>query len=254
MDASTTVDPIAALRPIYRNPDRASGETCAVCTTPTEYPTCWPCRQHRQMGLPLADLVVPLTYATKQSQAYTDVSVYKQLPSGPQVAAAKSRLLQLFYASISRHVSCLVANEPIRFVTHVPSTSGRPAPHPIDEFAQMFASDLQRISLRYAGVATEDRNARRLLNPAAFEVASGVPTGGHVLVLDDSWVTGGHAQSVAGALKSAGASMVTIVTLARVLDTNYDQTRDYLAAHPKLPYNPDICPVHGVDHSRGHEL
>jgi hypothetical protein len=59
--------------------------------------------------------------------------------------------------------------------------------------------------------------------------AGGVP-GASVLVVDDTWVSGGTAQSVAVALKRAGAARVTIVVLGRHLDPADQRSPAFTAA------------------------
>ena len=45
-------------------------------------------------------------------------------------------------------------------------------------------------------------------------------SGQNVLLLDDTWASGGHAESAAAALKRAGAARVTILALARWMQRN----------------------------------
>ena len=66
----------------------------------------------------------------------------------------------------------------------------------------------------------------------------------HVLVVDDTWVSGEKAQSAALALKAAGARAVTIICIGRWLSTRW-------VAHKALidalgtPYDALQCPVTG---------
>lgn len=50
----------------------------------------------------------------------------------------------------------------------------------------------------------------------------------HVLLIDDSWVTGAHSQAVAATLKSAGAREVTIFTVARVLHPDWPANKEFI--------------------------
>jgi orotate phosphoribosyltransferase len=67
---------------------------------------------------------------------------------------------------------------------------------------------LVRFSVRPAEIHT------RGVNPGWVRVRTPV-TGADVLVVDDTWVSGGSAQSAAAALKAAGARRVAIVVLGR---------------------------------------
>jgi hypothetical protein len=63
------------------------------------------------------------------------------------------------------------------------------------------------------------------------------------LVIEDTWVSGGHAQSVAAALKKAGAAKVSILAIARWLDMDDPRTRRiYHDALDPRPYDPTVCP------------
>ncbi len=65
----------------------------------------------------------------------------------------------------------------------------------------------------------------------------------HVVVIDDSWVSGASAQSVAVALKQAGVEQVSILSVARVLSPHWAPNLPFLrSALPQLPYDWTICP------------
>jgi phosphoribosylpyrophosphate synthetase len=69
--------------------------------------------------------------------------------------------------------------------------------------------------------------------------------GRHVLVVDDTWVSGDKPQSVALALKAAGARAVTIVCIARWLNWTYNEQHQRLISRLKAPYDARQCPVTG---------
>jgi phosphoribosylpyrophosphate synthetase len=69
--------------------------------------------------------------------------------------------------------------------------------------------------------------------------------GAHVLVVDDTWVSGGTAQSVAVALKDAGARAVTILCVARWLRWDWSSTPAFVEEYLTAPYEPLVCPVTG---------
>ena len=68
----------------------------------------------------------------------------------------------------------------------------------------------------------------------------------HVLVIDDTWTTGGHAQSAASAIRATGASAVTVIVLARWLSPGFGNTAAFIAARLKSDYDPVTCPLTGV--------
>ncbi|HZK47997.1 MAG TPA: hypothetical protein VFD74_00120, partial [Thermoleophilia bacterium] len=87
----------------------------------------------------------------------------------------------------------------------------------------------------------------RSLRPENFAVTAGQRVPDHVLVIDDSWVSGGHAQSVASALKSSGVADVSIFTVARVLDPQWSPNADFIKERLRGVFDPRICPWTGGD-------
>ena len=245
-------DELALIRGIYTNPDRTEGVVCETCTAPIAYPytLCYQCNQHQYAGVPLATVVAPLTYALKNTQAMTDVYRYKDESLPPSVRnASLSRLGRLMYESMSRHLGCFreLSDAPL-VIASVPSTSlQRKGSHPFDDIKSMFGDGFTHARVDYVG-AGGARNDRRRLQPELFAVDDSEVRGAHVLLLDDSWVSGGHAQSVAAALRNAGAAQVDIVVLARVLDPNFTETAAYIRDRPPAPFDPNICPITGRPH------
>ncbi|GAA1922385.1 hypothetical protein GCM10009716_33650 [Streptomyces sodiiphilus] len=65
--------------------------------------------------------------------------------------------------------------------------------------------------------------------------------GENVLLIDDTWTTGHHAQSAAAALKSAGAGSVAIVVLGRHLNRTFGDT-EWLVEQARLrSFSWDAC-------------
>jgi hypothetical protein len=98
----------------------------------------------------------------------------------------------------------------------------------------------------------EVKPAQRLLasprefEPANFTVPSFVPHGTHVLLMEDTWVGGGHVQSTAAALKLAGAAKVSILNVARWLEADDEATAAFIPEHfDRREYSPDRCPWTG---------
>ncbi len=72
--------------------------------------------------------------------------------------------------------------------------------------------------------------------------------GQSVLVVDDTWTQGGHAQSAAAALKLAGAGTVGIFVLGRHFTTQQqsphgEAAKEYLGAARRVGWSFDICPA-----------
>jgi orotate phosphoribosyltransferase len=72
------------------------------------------------------------------------------------------------------------------------------------------------------------------VNPAWVRVGDPV-AGADVLVVDDTWVSGGSAQSTAAALKLAGARRVAVVVLGRHVNPADPRSAVFLAAAKNSP-------------------
>jgi hypothetical protein len=119
----------------------------------------------------------------------------------------------------------------------VPSGCGRPGPHPLLRLvAPYIRLPRTRLVLR-PGEQGRDLNARRF-------VADGTADGANVLMLDDTWVSGGSVQSAAAALKLAGAAHVAAVVLGRHLNPADPIAAPLVAALEAGPYDPARCAVH----------
>lgn len=242
---------------VMTNPLRTAGVTCAICTREVDsgYHLCFKCRMHRGQhevpgwpGSPdhlTSDLVVPLTYAVQGHQAYLDMFKYKDDVS---IEAAQRRLTLLTALFVVTHGSCIdrVTNYPVTCLAVLPSLTGRPGPHPLETLARLLPQTWHRIQLSAASNLPADRNERREANPAFYHCPYDL-TGHHVVLLDDTWVTGGHAQGAAVRLRNAGAARVTILVLARMLKTDFGPTAEFVRKYnlPHPPYELTICPVTG---------
>jgi len=240
---------------VMTNPLRIAGVTCSICTreVTSGYPLCFKCQAHRaghevpgQPGYHLtADLAVPLTYAVQGYQAYTDVYKYKDSVS---FEAAQRRLALLTAVFVIAHKFCIdrFTGQPVTCLAIVPSLTGRVGQHPLEKFAPLLPENWHRVRLSAASNLPTDANERREPNPAFYQCSYDL-TGHHVVLLDDTWVTGGHTQGAAVRLRQAGAARVTILVFARLLKTSYARTAEFVRLYnlPHPPYTSTICPVTG---------
>jgi predicted amidophosphoribosyltransferase len=245
-------DRLAPLRAVFWNPDRTSGQTCAVCTTPAVragFPICWQCREHSLSPHPVADVVAPITYAVEGSQAMRDLYNYKEVGRPLVAAQARDRLFDVLFLSLERHLQCIAdLGGPISHVATVPSSGGRGGSHPVDQMLDMFGAGFTRVPLTYVGPKGLAKADRRTLAPERFATSTPVVEGQHVLLLDDSWVSGAHLQSTAAALHLAGARWVSAVPIGRVVSSTYGDSKSYLDSHTAPPFDPDVCPLTGGTH------
>ena len=68
--------------------------------------------------------------------------------------------------------------------------------------------------------------------------------GTRVLVVDDTWTTGAHAQSASTALKAAGADAVGVVALGRWFTTDFRDNKKWLADKRSKSWDWQVC---GID-------
>jgi methyl coenzyme M reductase subunit C len=133
-------------------------------------------------------------------------------------------------------------------VTFVPSADRPGREHPAAELArQVTPSHLNasRILLGIGpGFAAEPsrvpRTDRFVVPPQYVSQIAGR----HVLVVDDTWVSGDKAQSASLALKAAGAAAVTVICIGRWLRYDWPDHRQLMETLHE-PYNATMCPVTG---------
>lgn len=248
-----------SIRGAYTNvPPRAPG-LCTVCSGPTSgpgYARCYVCEQHAGRGIQLASSIVPFSWAPMSEisgysgQAYLDLRQYK-VPGASRDHFI--RLTGLLLLTFRHHSKCLLPATPGApyLLAHVPSTSGeRPGEHPIQtHFLSRFRPEIPRVVPEYVGTPGGDRNARRRLNPDNWHIpAQQVGEVTRALIVEDTWVTGGHAQSVAAAFERQGIT-TRILLLGRALDPSRTDHGGYLRSHQNPePFNVHYCPVHRLVH------
>jgi len=194
---------------------------CAVCksSVPPAYSRCFQCREQRQLLSFTADVVAPVALSVKGEQWAHELSSYKNSGRASVRESLAIQIGAVLWRWLEAHEGCLrdaarVAAFPL--VAPVPSTGGRDG-HPLPSI------------LRRVVKLTADRTAEILSpNPrypagsreAADDrfIVTGRLRGQAVLLVDDQWTSGGHAQSAASALRAAGSGPVAVVALGRHFD------------------------------------
>ncbi|MBZ9639531.1 hypothetical protein [Streptomyces sp. PSKA30] len=150
------------------------------------------------------------------------------------LAAVLWRFLALHEDCVADH--CTIPAFDI--VTTVPSTSGR-ADHPL---RTMVADLVGATRHRYRDLLTPTATAVTLGRSASVErYRSSALWGGNVLLIDDTWTTGNHAQSASAALKNAGADSVAVVVLGRHLNLDFGNTAAHVEQARLRRFSWDIC-------------
>lgn len=185
----------------------------------------------------MADVVVPVSYSPRTGQHHYNLRAYKASPPSRQ---AQWNLLALLLLFLHEHLPCIanaIGGQPSHLVT-VPSTRGKLGPHPL---TALIGSRLGLPSIAAAanpayGADERDFHADwfTLDVPALADPV-------RALVLDDTWTTGSRAQSLAYALKRAGANAVAIVVLGRHVNPEHQTSAPLLAATRDPIFDPARC-------------
>lgn len=227
-----------------RNPIREHRVTCAVCTTPcVGYELCAPCRGQLQVPGQRADQVAALTYAINTGQAAYVMHGYKASPPVQEHAVVVA-LVGL--VGLSLHAECAGRRLGVA-ITHwstIPSLPTKNREHPLRGLIAAAAPG-QEVAMTAAMTVTSTRS----VDPNHFRIDE-LPQGAHLLLVDDTWVGGGHAQSAALAARAAGAARVSVLVLARWIDprwevAEYGNNDRFMAQRCTRDYDPDVCPWTG---------
>ena len=238
-------EPYAAF---MRNPlPPGSSDVCEVCLcfTDDRFPTCYPCG-HRPRH---ADAVLPVSYTGYDGQLYHALAQYKRQRNLRVAHSLRLQLAAVLWRFLAEHECCVGEAAGIEtsfdIVTTVPSSDGvRDEIHPlraiVSETVGATRSRFQRLLTR-----SELEAEKRDVAPEKFSSSTELD-GASVLLIDDTWVSGGSVQSAAGALKAAGAGTVGVVVLGRLIDQTYADQGERLSALPKQ-FNWDACALHSAN-------
>ena len=149
-------------------------------------------------------------------------------------ASVRSRLttrlaavLWRFLGEHEAHIASAVDVPGFDIVTTVPRTRERDGEHPLanivgtivghtrSRFEPLLALRPDAMAKAHSLLADRYRPMRALRNDPG------------VLLVDDTWTTGGNAHSAAIALKEAGAAKVAIVVLGRHFDRSFGRSEEY---------------------------
>src|SRR5262245_19667492 len=189
---------------------------CACCHGPARrgFARCFQCRLHAESapGL-LADVVAPVACAPKGSRLATDLWVYKSARPGARAAGGTLLAMLLVFLREEGPRVWRQAGVPAPACACVVSSGrGRSGPHPLQALVRGCLGLPWVPLLARPGADTWGR----ALDPGRFSAPHSL-TGQAVLLVDDTWVSGGTAQSAAAALKRAGAGPVALVVVGRHL-------------------------------------
>lgn len=244
-DRARTLDEVAGPYENFLVPVPARGhDICRVCHTAVDgWPTCFPCGQSSKIiGGASADAVSFVSLAPRDEQMATELASYKDSRTLPRLCQQKTLgLSAVLLKWLLRHEQCLARRAELGtfdFVTSIPSTKGR-TPHPLVAVA---AARIVNTPNRYRDLLVVNRTDLDDRAPAIdrYRVDSALQ-GQRVLVIDDTWTTGAHAQSASAALKLAGASGVGVVAIGRWFNPDYQDQRSWLTRHRAVGWDWSRC-------------
>ena len=230
---------VASAGGYLRNPVRQELLTCAVCAMPvTGFRLCYQC-QRRRGRAGLADATAFLAYAVAGRQSGYVMQGYKARPPVPEHRTIVTLLVLL---GLARHAGCAGrASVPVTHWATVPSLPARPGEHPLHAIVSRLALGSEVVL-----AAADEVEYSRDLDPGHFRAAAPLPTGAHVLLVDDTWTRGGHAQSAALALRAAGAARISVLVAARWINEDFGGNAAFLRGLSGRDYDPAICPWTGA--------
>jgi hypothetical protein len=203
--------------------------TCRTCRgpTPAGLARCYQCDLAlNQAGELLADAVAPIGYAVRGGPLAGDLWRYKSDRAGAAESAA--RLREMLAGYLRDHGGSVwtaagMAGSP-QLAAVVPSGQGRSGGHPLLGLVRSCV-DVPLVGL---SVAPARAVHGRGVDPGWLRV-DGIVAGADVLVVDDTWVSGGSAQSAAVALKLAGARRVAIIVIGRHVNPDDPRSAELVA-------------------------
>jgi hypothetical protein len=132
----------------------------------------------------------------------------------------------------------VVVGAPVTHWATVPSLPAKPGEHPLHKLVGKYIPATE-VTLTAAAQVANPRD----VNPGHFRADAQLSSDSHVMLLDDTWTSGGHAQSAVLAVRAAGAGHVSILVVARWVKEDFGDNAQFLRGLPD--YNPQICPWTG---------
>jgi predicted amidophosphoribosyltransferase len=219
---------------------------CAVCWTavPSDFRLCFQCNQARnEFGRRLANVVVPIALAVKREQLAHELWHYKYDVDPSVRSRLTTRLgavLWRFLGQHEKHIAEAIGMSTFSIVTTVPGTRQRDGNHPLEDIVGALVGHTKA---RYEPLLSIGHNEAPLHSLAADRYLATRQLRGEpaVLLIDDTWTTGGNAQSAALALRAAGAAKIAIVVMGRHFDRGFRDCETYYQQAKSIRFTWDSC-------------
>ncbi len=232
-----------------RNVRRPGLGICTICKTfvDQKYERCLRCNGQRAE----LDAVLPITYSEHLGQVHLALRRYKDGGLAEQRYAAP-RLNGILWRFLKAHEGCLaraVGSSGFEIVCAVPSST--PSRDNERDRLRRILQACGPVKERFERLLlpTGDVPEGRAYDQRRYEAGRSL-AGEDVLLVDDTWAGGGHAQSAATALKAAGAGSVGLVVIGRHVQPDWrvgDDGETCAALLDQLPkvFDWDDCALHG---------
>ncbi len=199
--------------------------------------SCW--RVESQVTRPCG-LIVPVSLYEIPSQLHHLLRHYKSGRYPRRQHEFSLKVASLLCHFLDQHRGC-IASETGRdwnVITSVPSSSGRVGEHPLVSALRSVPSFFAEYEeLLQRGSATADHNRA---NDNAYRPSRRLD-GERVLLVDDTLTSGARAQSAASVLNGAGAEVVAIVPIGRVVDPSWEHVTEWWNTRKRRPFTFAAC-------------
>ncbi|MCL5948595.1 MAG: hypothetical protein M1420_05495 [Actinobacteria bacterium] len=221
-----TVGELSALYQNHLLPVLPNGKgICRMCHAYTiaNHHYCYQCNQARANLPACASAVSFVALAVKGEQLARDLWVYKNRWSPAARTRPQLGLAALLWRWLAHHEECLATAAGVNkfpVVTTVPSTTGREE-HPLDAIVgTVIGATAERFRpLLHPGARNDDDrefSAKRFDVDTPAQAVNTTP----VLLIDDTFTSGAHAQSAAARLIDASYGPVAILCIGRHFNRN----------------------------------
>jgi predicted amidophosphoribosyltransferase len=190
-----------------------------------------------------AERVVPISLYRTGDNLWHALRRYKD-GRDPQLRRRLGRRLgRLLSGFLRRHLGCIAPGvSPDWRITVVPPTRRRSQRHPLEKVVRR-SFWLRRRYVRTLRTATAP--GHNAASDTAFKVIRDVG-GLQLLVVDDTFTTGASVQSAVSALRLAGAQVVAVVVIGRVVNPDATpEEAELWAATRKMPWRLNKCCMEG---------
>jgi len=220
---------------------------CAVCWTAVDpdFRLCYQCNTARvAYDRKLANVVVPIALAVKREQLAHELWHYKYDVDASVRSRLRTRLAAVLWRFLGEHEAHIAdaVNVPgFDIVTTVPGTQQREGEHPLARIAGTIVGHTRDRFEPLLTLAPDAARKAHALLADRYRATHALRNNPSVLLIDDTWTTGGNAQSAAIALHEAGAATVAIVVIGRHFDRAFGRSEAYYQQAKARKFTWDTC-------------